>query len=71
VRDVDYTVVLEKVGFEVFHCLVNYICLFVNDGVVEFGSLHACAHEGDGMFVVHLVLLSEYYSDQIIRGDSV
>jgi len=44
--------VLQQIGSEEFHRLVYYVCLFVNDGVVEFESLHACAHEGDGMFVV-------------------
>jgi len=71
VRDVDYASILQQVGSEVFHHLVNYICLLVNGGVVKFWSLHSCAHEGYGTFIIHLVLLSEYCSKQIIRGEGV
>lgn len=62
VRDEDYIMVLQQVGPEVFHRLVNFINLLVNGRVVEFWSLRACAHEGDWVYIVHLVLLSEYCS---------
>lgn len=71
VRDVDYALVLQQVGHEVFHRLVNYICLLFHGGVVEFWSLHACTNEGDGAFIVHFILLSEYCSERIVRGEGV
>lgn len=61
--------VFQQVGIEVFHYLVYFVCLFFNDGVIDFGSLHSCAHEGDGMFVIYLVLLIEYYNKKFVGGE--
>lgn len=51
--------VLQEVGSEMLHRLVHYVCMFVHDGIVDFGSLQACAHEGNGSLIIQLVLVSE------------
>ena len=63
--------VLQKVGSEVLYGLVYYLCLFVNSGVVDFGFFHACAHERDGTFIVHLICLSEYSRKKVVGGEGV
>lgn len=71
VRYIDYAMVLQQVYSRVFHHLVYYVWLFANGGVVDFRSLHACAHEGDGMLFFHLILLSECYNKWVVGGEGV
>lgn len=65
------TVIFQKIGLEVLHCLLYYIILFINGWIVDFRSLKTSAHEIYWPLIVLITLFHKHSGESSVRRKGV
>lgn len=60
--------ILQKIGSEVFHLLVDHISLFINGGIVKHRSLQVGTHEGYGSLITLIIFLRKHDDQGSIKS---